>query len=189
MATTSIIIDSTSSGGKKIRKAITDINPDATNEQLKSFAQQFNALSTNTYGATSRVKKTACLASNEHATLDNKLYPNQSTNTPDSVMGSSGSSAPWNYRAFDHEYSYSLFFKLPLDYTGTPEVTTVPDGSAVSVVLDTQNPLSYAQKWCFRPAIPSGKPECLGEIVVTFPEDDVYAATEYRCTIVAAEGE
>ena len=192
MATTSIIIDSTSSGGTKIRKAITDINPDATNEQLKSFAQQFNALSTNTYGATSRVKKTACLTAAEMKQLDVTLYTHSKSSGALSHMWiASGSSVPINSKQMNPgtNENYRNGFSLPMDYTGTPTVVTVPEGDAVDLQKSNKNTENF---WPFVIAAPSDNENCLGEIVVSFPEDENYAAAEFRCTVVAAveeEGE
>lgn len=59
MAKTSLIITSTA-GTKKLQKTLTDINSAATNDQLKSFAQALNNLTTNTYGETNRVDRTNC---------------------------------------------------------------------------------------------------------------------------------
>lgn len=61
MAKTSLIISSTSvSDGKKLQKTLTDINSAATNDQLKSFAQVLNNLTTNTYLETNRVDRSNC---------------------------------------------------------------------------------------------------------------------------------
>lgn len=60
MAKTSIIITSTDTTGKTLQKNITDVNPEATNAQLVTFAQGLNALTTNTYNGTSRVNKINC---------------------------------------------------------------------------------------------------------------------------------
>ena len=61
MAKTSLIITSTAAtDGKKLQKTFTDINSTATNEQLKSFGQVLNALTTNTYVETNRVDKVNC---------------------------------------------------------------------------------------------------------------------------------
>lgn len=54
---TSLIIDSVDTNGKAKSKAITNINPEATNEQLQEFAQRLTALSTNTYSGASVVRK------------------------------------------------------------------------------------------------------------------------------------
>ena len=53
---TSLIINATNSG-KKVTKAITNINPDKDNTILKTFAQKVNALTTNTYVDATRVNK------------------------------------------------------------------------------------------------------------------------------------
>ena len=59
MATqSSISINYTTTAGKKGQKAITDVNPNAANATLKTFAGMVNALTTNTYIGTSRVDKT-----------------------------------------------------------------------------------------------------------------------------------
>lgn len=53
---TSLIISSTNAG-KKLQKAITNINPEKDNAVLKTFAQKVNALTTNTYLDATRVNK------------------------------------------------------------------------------------------------------------------------------------
>ena len=53
---TSLIINATNSG-KKIQKAITNINPEKDNATLKTFAQKVNALTTNEYIDATRVNK------------------------------------------------------------------------------------------------------------------------------------
>ena len=58
MAKTSLIISSTdSTTGKKLQKTLTDINSAATNDELKTFAQAVNAVTTNTYGESNRVDR------------------------------------------------------------------------------------------------------------------------------------
>ena len=57
MASKSLIINSTSQGGKKLQKTMTFINPDCSNEDAGTFAQMANALTTNTYGSAAIVKK------------------------------------------------------------------------------------------------------------------------------------
>lgn len=52
----SLIIESTSGGDKK-QKSITDINPNATNEQLRVLAQGINRLTTNIYTGGTKVLK------------------------------------------------------------------------------------------------------------------------------------
>lgn len=60
MAKTSLIIGATDSGGKTIQKTVTDVNPNATNEQLTTFGKMLNSLTNNTYQTTNRIDKTNC---------------------------------------------------------------------------------------------------------------------------------
>lgn len=53
----SLIINSVDQSGKAKSKSITNINPEASNEQLQEFAQRLTALSTNTYSGASVVTK------------------------------------------------------------------------------------------------------------------------------------
>ena len=53
---TSLIINATNSG-KKVTKAITNINPEKDNSTLKTFAQMVNGLTTNTYVDATRINK------------------------------------------------------------------------------------------------------------------------------------
>ena len=57
MAKRSLILTSTSNQGKKLQKTITDINPSADGNALKSFAQKLNAMTTNTYVQTDCIDK------------------------------------------------------------------------------------------------------------------------------------
>lgn len=52
---TNLIIDSVDTNGKAKSKAITNINPAATNAQLQEVAQRLTALTTNTYAGATRV--------------------------------------------------------------------------------------------------------------------------------------
>ena len=60
MAKTSIIINSTSNQGKSLQKTLTDVNPEATNEELATFGQRLTAITTNVYGNTTRIDKINC---------------------------------------------------------------------------------------------------------------------------------
>lgn len=53
----SIQIASTDTADKKITTNITDVNPEATNATLKQFAQQLNALTTNSYTGLTKTTK------------------------------------------------------------------------------------------------------------------------------------
>lgn len=60
MATTSIIVNATNTSGKSVQKAMTCVNPDATNAQLAELGQMITAVSNHTYGETYRIDKTNC---------------------------------------------------------------------------------------------------------------------------------
>ena len=64
---TSIIIESTDTNGKKYQRALTSVDSTATNAELKSFALSLNALTGNTYVAGTRV---------ERIDLDDEYDPN-----------------------------------------------------------------------------------------------------------------
>lgn len=57
MSTKSLIINSTSTGGKKLQKSMTFINPNVANSIVGAFATMANALTTNTYNGATIVKK------------------------------------------------------------------------------------------------------------------------------------
>lgn len=60
MAKTSVILTARDESGKDLQKSLTDINPDATNAQLMTFAQKLNSMTKNTYISTTRVDKINC---------------------------------------------------------------------------------------------------------------------------------
>lgn len=58
MATRSLILTSAQAGtGKKLQKTITNVNPNATADVMKTFAQKLSALTTDTYVQTDCIDK------------------------------------------------------------------------------------------------------------------------------------
>jgi len=53
----SLVIQSTDGSDKKQTNTITNINPEATNEQIKMFAQKIIALTTDSYQGVTKVTK------------------------------------------------------------------------------------------------------------------------------------
>ena len=53
----SVLLNSTSAQGKKLQKSFTDVNPEASGQSLKTFAQKVNGLTTATYNSTDMVDK------------------------------------------------------------------------------------------------------------------------------------
>ena len=64
---TSIIINATTTDGKKVAKSITNINPAKTNAILNEFATRVNNLSTNTYAGGTRINKNALTEADQTA--------------------------------------------------------------------------------------------------------------------------
>lgn len=60
MAKTSAIVTYTDNDGKTCQKALSDINPEASNAEIKTFAQKLLGLTDNTYVSTDRVDKVNC---------------------------------------------------------------------------------------------------------------------------------
>ena len=54
---TSIIVNSIATGNKKVQKTVTNVNPNATDNQMFQFAQALNALSTDTFDGAVRVDR------------------------------------------------------------------------------------------------------------------------------------
>ena len=188
MANTSIILESTSATGKKLRKAITDVNSEATNAQLKSFAQQLNALSTNTYGSTARVTKDACKAASELTALNItelfSLYSQSKT-----VVTNNGTVSVDNeYLTGSNEYP-AICCVIPNDYTGIPVITKIPTGAACRVDSAKMNAINGLElRAVFHFVLPPvAGDDLLGEVIIHFPETDTYAPFDFKFTIVAAE--
>ncbi len=60
MAKTSAIITYTDANGKAMQKTLTDINPDASSAEIKTFAQKMVGMTDNVYVQTDRVDKINC---------------------------------------------------------------------------------------------------------------------------------
>ena len=60
MATTSAIITMVDDSMNHVQKTLTDLNPEATNAQIKTFAQKLTAITGNTYESTYRINRINC---------------------------------------------------------------------------------------------------------------------------------
>lgn len=87
MAKTSAIVTYTDNDGKTCQKALSDINPEASNAEIKTFAQKLLGLTDNTYVSTDRVDKVNC----DTTPGDGKLTPNFSLSA---TSGNISSSSP-----------------------------------------------------------------------------------------------
>lgn len=57
MIKVSATIKATDTTNKNVTTNISDINPEATNQEIKGFAQMLNALTTNVYVETTKITK------------------------------------------------------------------------------------------------------------------------------------
>ena len=89
MADQKVILTSTNTSGQTLQKTLTDINPDASNAQLKTFAQMLNNMTDNTYGKTDRVIKYNC----DTESGGSKLTPNLSLSTTSASIANLTTSA------------------------------------------------------------------------------------------------
>ena len=71
---TSIVINATTTDGKKVQKAITNINPAKTNAILNEFASRVNNLSTNTYAGGTRINKNALTEADQTLTVNTENF-------------------------------------------------------------------------------------------------------------------
>lgn len=85
MAKTSAIVTYTDQDGKTCQKALSDINPEASNAEIKTFAQKLLGLTDNTYVSTDRVDKVNC----DTEASDGKLTPNFSLSATSGNLSSS----------------------------------------------------------------------------------------------------
>ena len=58
MATSSLSVKSTTTAGKSVQKSVTNINPQASAENLSTFAQMVNSLTNHTYVGADLIDKT-----------------------------------------------------------------------------------------------------------------------------------
>ena len=162
MAKISIALNTTDvATGKKLQKTLTDINAAATSEQIKTFAQALNNLTTNNYVETNRIEK---------------------TNVDTEEAGGGGSSKPAHTLTVTRDWwssSAALSMSIAFTYDGNltnlkaytnrsndveqglPEYTEITTGAENTATLKV---VGYQ-------AVPYGKP-----VILYAPETDDYAA-------------
>lgn len=102
----SVLLNSTSAQGKKLQKSFTDVNPEATGQSLKTFAQKVNALTTATYNSTDMVDK---------YNLDTETPPNPPTESTLSLT-----KTDWNIATDKNFGDWGI--KTPITYNGDGNV-------------------------------------------------------------------
>ena len=130
----SIILNSTSAQGKKLQKSFTDVNPAATGQSLKTFAQKVNALTTATYNSTDMVDK---------YNLDTETPTNPPTEPTLSLTKTS-----WTMSTDHNKSTYVI--ETPITYNGDGNLYIVPyastaDFSAQVIINNDEKILSIGQ--------------------------------------------
>lgn len=82
---TSITMETSTTAGKKSTRSITDVNPDATNADIKNFVTGLNALTTNTLESVNRVDKTKIDTDKTYTPVTMQLVDGQNHLTADGL--------------------------------------------------------------------------------------------------------
>lgn len=187
----SLIIEQTDTNGKKVRKAVTDINPSATNAKVKTFGEMLTGLSTNSYNSSARVDKS------ELKPAELKQYTalryNIGGNTVNNQSTAIGSDHVINVTLaqlsdYSNVFPNGITFALWDNDTGKTiptekikVISTPPKATAIRG-HNIDQPV-YAKTLQF--GIPANAPECLGEFKVHISENDGYAAFEFTVNVTA----
>ena len=170
---TSIQIETTTAGGKKARKAITDVNPEATNEQVKGFAQQLVALTTDTYGSTSRVNVDSLKPASTLTDLPLSWY-GMSDDDEGDFSGDNVFETTRAYLTTVTENYNGLGITVADDYEGeTLVLLSKPAGTLTGCGFYGDDGNNFILSFAF----PSGS--SIGDFVFQVPETEKYAAKTF----------
>ena len=171
---------------RRRQAAITDVNPAATNAAVKSFAQQLVALTTDTYGSTSKVNIDTLQPASALTDMHLEWY-----GMKDDQAGEFDSSNIFNTTrdyvvtpSNDGGNAYNgLGIAAPEDYGGkTLVLLNKPAGSAVSCLYCGVEEGFTNFALCF--IIPTVAD--VGDFVFQLPETEKYAAKTFTIRVAAA---
>ena len=170
MAKTSLIIESTNTSGKKIQKTFTDVNPEATSAELKTFAQMCNGLTSNTYVRTDRIDKINC----DTEAITTKTAPTLAFTSP-TVTVSEISTNVTTSNAFSYIFTYNGDatidqFYITGDLASMNLMTIIQGGNGTFTLVFKRNTSGSISP---------------GVITLHVPETDTYAAASATFTITA----
>ena len=171
MADQKVILTSTNTSGQTLQKTLTDINPDASNEQLVQLGQKLIALTDNTYGKTDRVIKYNCDTEGGGSKLTPTFTLDKTTDTAANVKAST-------YPPQNVVLSYSIDFT----YDGDGIVSACcTDGNIGATVINTSN----MQRFVVCSYIPAADLNINTTATFTFTasETDTYKAATATFTI------
>ena len=178
MADQKVIITSTNTNGQTFQKTLTDINPDAGNTELKTFAQMLYAMTDNTYGKTDRVIKINCDTESGGGGKQTPTLTLSNTSCTVSQLKDSGVAAGDQYLAgaiITTNSDGALFVKqanLPAFQAVATSIITRPDDVKVFSAYSVKDTNGQTQ------AVPQ-------TVTIYQAESDTYKAAEVTFTITA----
>lgn len=175
----SVNIIATDPNGKKIQKAITDINPNASTAQLRDFVQNLNGLTNNTLGTPVRIDRTELV--DESTLLDRNMRF--------STTGSDKKNLTRTLAELESATANNGLFEATFTYAGTgvPYIKKTTSSVTVSVApFEEDGSVSYQ----FLAAAPSGVfsgdnaySGAAGTITIAIDASDGYKSDEITFTI------
>ena len=191
---TFLVLESTTTTGKKIRKAITDVNPNVSNANLKTFGQMANALTTNVYGSSARVGKDELQPASALKTYFKLSYLRLGSSTwkgmPDDSLLEFSFSQLLGSSYVDDKGFGGLLLRLA---TAEDEYVSPPDWRPELISSPNDTPVLFDVSVSDRNfdrlffGIPSNEAKFLGDYVFRIPERDGYAPLEFTIRITADE--
>lgn len=175
---TAINFTSTAQSGKKLNKTITDINPNAVNAHLKTFAQMLNGLTTNTYGSTSRIDKDELVAATDLRT-PTVIIRNMEKNNIDGPITWDGTGGTACDLAIATDSPGKLYFISAPEYASYQIVATETAKLYFDPVPEGYH-LYYLALEC-----PTNEAKSLGDFVFGIKAADGFAATTFTITVTA----
>lgn len=177
---TAINYTSTSQTGKKLNKTVTNVNPNNTSTQLKTFAQMLNSLTTNHYGATTRIDK-------------DELVAASSLTAPTILLSHSNKTPVTNPIIWTERDAEALDFGLATDSPGKVYLISAPEYSSANPIVypeaaeyfETPPPENY-HFWDILLGVPAKDAKCLGEFVFGIKAAEGFAPATFTVTVSAS---
>lgn len=179
----SVNIIATDPNGKKIQKAITDINPNASTAQLRDFVQNLNGLTNNTLGTPVRIDRTELV--DESGLLDlNAHFSSGQEDVEESIAQARFITGSSNGMEGNN-------IVMPVDYKGTPYVSSNTTNLPVNIIPvpeeDWMKPTEREDYFITACAVEAAQWDnyylSTGTIEITCPSDGVYKSQTLTYTI------
>ena len=178
---TAINYTSTSQTGKKLNKTVTNVNPNNTSTQLKTFAQMLNSLTTNHYGATTRIDKDELVAASS------LTAPTFVTRTYDEVISGN---IVWSNNSSNRDFGLATNSPGKIYLISAPEygsvcveaIPTAEDAAEWYQLTEADGSYFYTvQIGC-----PKNEAKCLGDFVFGIKAAEGFAPATFTITVSAS---